>query len=47
MPFRDAHERVAVEVREGTFEPPDEVASRKPPGPADVRAAVAEARARI
>jgi argininosuccinate lyase len=47
IPFRDAHEQVAREVRDGTFEPPDEVSPRQAPGPADVRAAVAEARTRF
>src|SRR5918999_1643570 len=46
-PFRDAHEQVAGEVRDGTFEPPEEVPPRQAPGPADVRAAVAEARSRF
>jgi argininosuccinate lyase len=45
-PFRDAHEQVAEAVREGRFEPP-EPAARVAPGPADVRAAVAAARARL
>jgi argininosuccinate lyase len=41
VPFRDAHERVAASVRDGTFEPP-------PPSPrlGDVGAAVAAARER-
>jgi argininosuccinate lyase len=47
MPFRDAHEQVAGDVRDGTFEPPDEVSPRHAPGPGDVRAAVAEARIRF
>jgi argininosuccinate lyase len=46
-PFRDAHEQIAREVRDETFEPPDETAPRRTPGPADVRAAVAEARTRF
>ena len=41
MPFRDAHERIAAEVRSGTFEAPAP-ASRLP----DVAAAVAAARER-
>jgi len=45
VPFRDAHERVADEVREGTFEPP-EAAQRPAPGPSGVRPAVAAARER-
>jgi argininosuccinate lyase len=42
VPFRDAHERVAASVRDGTFEPPP------PPSPrlGDVAAAVAAARGR-
>ena len=47
VPFRDAHERVAASVREGTYRPPADVAPRYAPGPADVRAAVAEARRRL
>jgi argininosuccinate lyase len=47
MPFRDAHEHVAAEVRDGTFEPPDEAAPRQAPGPADVHAAIAQARTRF
>jgi argininosuccinate lyase len=47
LPFRDAHEQVAGEVREGSFVAPDEVAPRHAPGPADVHTAVAEARSRI
>ena len=46
VPFRDAHEQVAESVREGTYEPP-EAAARLAPGPADVGAAVAAARARL
>jgi argininosuccinate lyase len=41
IPFRDAHEQVAAEVRAGTFEPPP-AAPRLP----DVRAAVAAAKER-
>jgi argininosuccinate lyase len=47
MSFRDAHEQIAAEVRDGTFEPRDDAAQLNSPGPADVRAAVAEARARF
>src|SRR4051812_27673462 len=43
VPFRDAHEQVAVEVRTGTFEPPQDAAPRVTPGPAAVAAAVASA----
>jgi argininosuccinate lyase len=50
-PFRDAHEQVATQVREGTFEAPgsaeDSVAARGVPGPGAVRAAVVEARERL
>jgi argininosuccinate lyase len=46
-PFRDAHEQIAGEVRDGTFEPPDDVPPRQAPGPMDVHAAVAEARSRF
>jgi argininosuccinate lyase len=41
VPFRDAHERVAASVREGTFEPPPAA-----PRLGDVRAAVAAAKER-
>jgi argininosuccinate lyase len=47
MPFRDAHERVAAQVRAGTFEPPTEVAARPAPGPGGVREALAAARRRL
>jgi len=47
VPFRDAHEQVAAEVRAGTFEPPEQSAARLAPGPADVAAAVTAARARL
>jgi argininosuccinate lyase len=47
VPFRDAHERVAASVREGTFEPPAEAAARPAPGPGGVREALADARARF
>jgi len=47
VPFRDAHEQVAAEVRAGTFEPPQSSSPRLAPGPADVRAAVAAARERL
>ena len=47
VPFRDAHEQVASEVREGTFERPPEPAARVAPGPSDVAGAVASARARL
>jgi argininosuccinate lyase len=47
VPFRDAHERIAAEVRAGTFEPPVEAPPRAAPGPSGVVAAVASARARL
>jgi argininosuccinate lyase len=47
VPFRDAHEQVAAEVRAGTFEPPAGSSPRLAPGPADARAAVAAARERL
>jgi len=47
VPFRDAHEQIAAQVRAGTFEPPANVPPRVAPGPANVAEAVAAARARI
>jgi argininosuccinate lyase len=47
VPFRDAHERVAGEVRDGTFEPPVASSPRATPGPSDAAAAVAAARDRL
>jgi argininosuccinate lyase len=47
MPFRDAHEHVAGQVRDETFEAPVLPRARVAPGPADVYAAVAEARTRF
>jgi argininosuccinate lyase len=47
IPFRDAHEHVAGQVRDGTFEAPELPRPRVAPGPADVYAAVAEARTRF
>jgi argininosuccinate lyase len=46
MSFRDAHERVAGAVRDGTFEAP-EPAPRAAPGPGGVREAIADARTRF
>jgi argininosuccinate lyase len=46
VPFREAHERVAASVREGSFEPPAP-APRPAPGPGGVRDAVAAARGRL
>jgi len=47
VPFRNAHEQVAADVRAGTFEPPARPSKPLAPGPADVSAAVAAARARL
>jgi argininosuccinate lyase len=47
MPFRDAHEQVAEQVRDGTFVPPAERATRPAPGPDGVKQALAEARERF
>jgi argininosuccinate lyase len=45
MPFRDAHEEVAAEIRAGSFEAPAS-APRAAPGPGGVHEALAAARAR-
>jgi argininosuccinate lyase len=47
VPFRDAHEQVAREVRDGTFREPKHEPSRAAPGPAGIGAALASARARF
>jgi argininosuccinate lyase len=47
VPFRDAHERIAAEVRAGTFAPPSEAATRGAPGPGGVAAALEDARRRF
>jgi argininosuccinate lyase len=47
LPFRDAHERVAAEIRAGTFEPPAQSAGRSGPAAAGVLAALADAKARF
>jgi len=47
VPFRDAHEHVAGQVRDGSFEAPGSPRPRVAPGPADVNAAVIEARTRF
>ncbi len=47
VPFRDAHERIAEQVRLGTFEPPAEQDLPAAPGPGGVRAAIAAARSRL
>jgi argininosuccinate lyase len=46
VPFREAHERVAEQVRAGTFEPPAP-GVRAAPGPGGVVEAVAAARSRL
>jgi argininosuccinate lyase len=47
LPFRDAHERVAAEIRAGTFEPPAQSAGRSGPAAAGVLAALADAKTRF
>jgi argininosuccinate lyase len=47
VPFRDAHEQVAAAVRDGTFDPDATAAESAAARLGDVRAAVAEARARF
>jgi argininosuccinate lyase len=51
VPFRDAHEQVAAQVRKGKFKasgtPTESVAARGAPGPGGIRAALAEARERF
>jgi argininosuccinate lyase len=47
LPFRDAHERVAAEIRAGTFEPPAQSAGRPGAAAAGVLAALADAKARF
>jgi argininosuccinate lyase len=47
VPFRDAHEQVAAEVRAGTFESHEGTTPRLAPGPADVDGAVTAARERL
>ena len=47
VPFRDAHEQVAAQVRAGAFESPRDISPRPAPGPGGVRAALAAARARF
>jgi argininosuccinate lyase len=51
MPFRDAHEQIAAQVRGGSFAPGTSAAasvtSRRAPGPAGVRDAVEAARSRL
>ena len=47
MPFRDAHEHVSAEIRDGTYVPPEDEHARAAPGPGSVRGAIAAARRRI
>src|SRR5207253_5712770 len=47
VPFRDAHEQIAAQVRAGTFEPPADAPPHPAPGPGGVREAVTAARARL
>jgi argininosuccinate lyase len=47
VPFREAHERVAASVRDGSFAEPAAPAERAAPGPGGVRDAIAAARARF
>jgi argininosuccinate lyase len=47
IPFRDAHEQIAADVRNGTFAAPDRIAPRAAPGPGGVRTALHEARLRL
>ena len=45
-PFRDAHEQVAIRVREGTFRRPRTPMARQAPGAGGIREALADARRR-
>jgi argininosuccinate lyase len=47
VPFRDAHEQIAAQVRAGTFEPPQDPSPHPAPGPGGVREALSAARARF
>ncbi len=47
VPFREAHEQVAAQVRAGTFEPPAAPGARATPGPGGAREQVAAARTRL
>ncbi|HEU0337371.1 MAG TPA: argininosuccinate lyase [Gaiellaceae bacterium] len=47
VPFREAHERVAASVRDGSFAPPGAPSPRLAPGPGGIHEAIAEARARF
>ncbi len=47
VPFREAHEQIAGEIRAGTFVPPHETPPHPAPGPGGVREALSAARARF
>ena len=47
VPFREAHERVAAQVREGSFEPPAAPGARATPGPGGALDQLAAARKRL
>ncbi len=47
VPFRDAHQRVAAEIRERSFVAPDEAPPRFAPGPNSVLEAIVAARSRL
>jgi hypothetical protein len=47
VPFRDAHERVAEDVLDGRFEPPEGSRPRTAPGPSSIHDAISAARARL
>jgi argininosuccinate lyase len=47
VPFREAHQRVAASVRDGSFTAPKKRPARLAPGPGGVREALAAARARL
>jgi argininosuccinate lyase len=46
-PFRDAHERIAGQIRAGTFEAPQDATPHPAPGPGGVRDALSAARSRF
>jgi argininosuccinate lyase len=47
IPFREAHDRIAAAVRDGTFAPPAGPRPRPAPGPGGVQGAIADARRRF
>jgi argininosuccinate lyase len=47
VPFREAHEQVAGQIRAGTFEPPQDATPHPAPGPGGIREALSAARARF